>query len=72
MIKIETENKIQSDSGSDIVNVKFEAKGTHNQIVQDIASILGTFEERLPEVLHEAIVLRMLTDNESEVENEED
>ena len=72
MIKIETENKIESDSGNDIVNVHFQAKGTHNEIVQDIASILGTFEERMPEALHEAIILRMLVDNESEVENEED
>lgn len=72
MIKIETESKLQSDSGKDIVGVQLQAKGTRDTIVIEIASILGTFEERMPEALHEAIVLRMLVDNESEVENEED
>ena len=67
MIKIETESKLQSDSGHDIVNVHFSAKGTRDTIVKEIASILGTFEERMPEALRQAIALRMLVDNESEV-----
>ena len=72
MIKIKTESKLQSDSGNDIVTVNIESEGTRGAIVREIASILGTLEERMPELLHEAIVLRMIVDNESEVEDEED
>lgn len=72
MIKIDATSKIQSDSGKDVVRLEMKVEGTQDTILRELITILGAFEQRMPDLLMTAIAYKINEEELEGMDNEDD